>query len=179
MAHRPQIQCLPTRDCSGRQTAQPHGPRHTLPQHNLTGLDTRCLSTIVFTHTHHASAPLSMPHHYSPSPAPHLGAKCGAPRDFAQPVPKQARSDSRCFRCGGTSHLPSACTASVTGAGRHVCSVDLQSRSPNALVATNGKTFCFSWAAQGSCCYGAGCCNEHSCSLLGGAAHGVGICDQV
>ncbi|KAI0722654.1 hypothetical protein C8Q76DRAFT_670759 [Earliella scabrosa] len=104
--------------------------------HDLTGLDARCLTTVVMSFQAKATSTF-----LSAGTAVKRGATRDAP---TQPASKRPRTDSRCFRCGATGHLPSTCRADVTCAGRPVLSLDARSRSPNALVTADGKAVCFS-----------------------------------
>ncbi|KAF9259508.1 hypothetical protein L218DRAFT_661926 [Marasmius fiardii PR-910] len=89
---------------------------------------------------------------------------------------KRPRGPVLCFRCGTDGHLTADCTASVTKAGTNCATTVKQSRGRMALMAPNGKRFCFKWAQNSSCDYGNACLNYHGCSISNGSDHGAEDC---
>ena len=90
--------------------------------------------------------------------------------------PSAKRVRSCCFRCGGSSHLPQDCIAESTSAGRTPASIATNAKSKHALLAPNGKQYCFNFAQKSSCTFGINCINFHGCSLCNNATHGAGAC---
>ncbi|KAH9917378.1 uncharacterized protein BXZ73DRAFT_105540 [Epithele typhae] len=105
------------------------------------------------------------------------GTARAAPYDDAPR--KWARVESRCFRCGGTGHMPSACVAATTVTGRPTAPRLLGGRSPHALIAPDNTAFCFGFARGGNtrCAQGAACVNYHGCSICGDTRHGAAACN--
>ena len=142
---------------------------HSNLEHNLTGLDTAAL-TIAF----HRAATTQ----YQPSL--HPSAKRSAPSDFQTSPRKKSTyavaGSNNCFRCGFTGHLTSQCTATTTTTGRPVAPLASNGKSRNALAAPDGRHFCFNWANNSTCVFGADCRNVHSCSICGDSSHGAASC---
>jgi hypothetical protein len=87
-------------------------------------------------------------------------------------------SSNVCFRCGFTGHLPAACEARKTSAGKDTArrAPAGSAKSPHALLAPGGKQqFCFRWAQSSSCNFTA-CRNFHGCSICTSSDHGAGLC---
>lgn len=82
---------------------------------------------------------------------------------------------AHCFRCGGGGHFPGDCTASSTTSGRIPAALAKGDGNKHAMVAPNGKQYCFSFA-RGKCNAGDSCSNYHGCSVCGDANHGAGRC---
>ena len=87
-----------------------------------------------------------------------------------------AASNTHCFRCGRSGHLPSACRATTTITGRPAATIAGGTQSPNALADASGTPFCFLFARSSSCSR-ASCRYLHSCSICG-ADHGAGKCPR-
>jgi hypothetical protein len=96
--------------------------------------------------------------------------------DFDTRPAKKPRSESCCFRCGFTGHLPEACTAEKTRCGHPCAKLIKSSKSGNALAAPGGQAYCFAFA-RGTCQRPA-CGYIHGCSICGDKSgrHGAGRC---
>jgi hypothetical protein len=81
-----------------------------------------------------------------------------------------------CFRCGSSGHYPAKCSATVTSAGQPIAPLAPGSKHANALLAANGKQFCFRWASSSSCSQGSSCPGAHLCSICGNHSHGAARC---
>lgn len=93
---------------------------------------------------------------------------------------RPASSSSHCFRCGRAGHLPQACQASTTLAGRAVAAFSTTARSRNALAGPDGRSsVCFNFASTSSCSHGASCISYHGCTICGATDHGAGSCTHV
>jgi hypothetical protein len=132
------------------------------PSHDLSSLDAAALTII-------ATRPVT--HHVTPSSSP---LKRGLPSESFQAPKKRQRS--HCFRCGGADHFPGDCKADQTVAGKPTAALSPNGRSKNAMLAPNGKHFCFAWGRHSSCCFGEACSNFHGCSICGESNHGAGSC---
>ncbi|KAI1785444.1 hypothetical protein LXA43DRAFT_1038201, partial [Ganoderma leucocontextum] len=111
---------------------------------------------------------------------PHAQTKRYQPYDTSKRAEADT-SDKLCFRCGRTGHLPAACTAETTIANIPAATLDhtKNARSPHALVASDGRAYCFNWASRGACKNGRKCYNAHTCSICASTGHGAGSCDRV
>lgn len=87
-------------------------------------------------------------------------------------------TSGRCFRCGHQGHMPTDCTNETTTAGITSPSLSTSSRSRNALVAANGKPYCFAFARFGKCKFASNCHNHHACSICNEFSHGAGRCPR-
>ncbi len=149
-------------------------------QHDISTLDARCLSTIairaqIWLVQQHPTGQLF------PLATPDSGLTLGkrAPQHDQAPVqPKRARASGSCFRCRRADHLPTTCMATTTTAGKPALALDTNSRSPNALLTSDGRSVCFAWSARGHCRFGAQCHNNHSCSICGNQSHGASACNH-
>jgi len=139
---------------------------HSNLEHNLTGLDMAALM-IAF---HQASMK-----QYQPSS--HPSTKRSAPSDFQMSLRKKSAytpaGSNNCFCCGVTGHLMSQCTATTTITGRPVAPLAPNGKSRNALTTPDGCHFCFNWASNSTCTFGADCHNVHSCSICSNSTHGA------
>jgi hypothetical protein len=133
------------------------------PTHDLSTLDIAAL-TIIATRpvVHNLSLPTSS------------SLKRSSPSDNSLQPKKRQRS--HCFRCGGPDHFPADCKAELTVSGRPVAKLTPSAKSKHAMLAPNGKQFCFSWARNSSCGFGTACINFHGCSICGESSHGAGSC---
>jgi hypothetical protein len=134
------------------------------PSHDLSSLDLAALTIIATRPVMNISMPPS-----SSSP------KRSAPSDNSSQAPRK-RQRSHCFRCGGPDHFPADCKAELTVSGRPAAKLVPTAKSKHAMLAPNGKQFCFSWARHASCSYGSACANFHGCSICGDLSHGAGGC---
>ena len=133
------------------------------PAHDLSSMDLTALTII-------ATCPV-----VSTAGPPLLSPKRGIPSDaLAQPPCK--RQHSHCFCCGGPDHFPANCQAEVTATGKSIAKLAPTAKSKHAMLATNGKQFCFSWARSSSCSFGSSCSNFHGCSICSEVSHGAGGC---
>lgn len=84
----------------------------------------------------------------------------------------------RCFRCGHAGHIVVGCSNKTTVAGKAVAELApaQSARSPNALVAKDGRVYCFKWASGSACAAGGQCPNVHACSICEATTHGAGRC---
>jgi hypothetical protein len=89
---------------------------------------------------------------------------------------KKRQSQSCCFRCGLSGHMPGDCRANTTTAGKTAAAIAKGAKSRHGLLAPNGQQFCFNWARASSCAHGNQCSNYHGCSLCGEKGHGAGRC---
>lgn len=99
-------------------------------------------------------------------------------QDTELPTPHKRIASAHCFRCGGGGHFPGDCTASSTVSGRIPAALAKGPGNKHAMLAPNGKQFCFSFA-RGRCSAGDSCSNSHACSICGDANHGAGRCKSV
>jgi hypothetical protein len=134
------------------------------PLHDLSTLDIAALTIIATRPVVHS---LSLPSSSSP--------KRSLPADSLSNSPKK-RQHSHCFRCGGPDHFPADCKADLTTSGRPVAKLAPSAKSKHAMLAPNGRQFCFSWAQNSSCSFGGACTNFHACSICGDSSHGAGNC---
>jgi hypothetical protein len=135
------------------------------PVHDLSTLDIAVLAII-------ATRPS-----VKPMPQPFLSASPSKrPFQYDHPTTPRKRSKHLCFRCGGAGHLPADCKADVTTAGKKTAPIMSSSKSGNALLAPNGKQFCFNWSRNSSCHFADACTGFHGCSLCGESNHGAGSC---
>jgi hypothetical protein len=132
------------------------------PSHDLSSLDNSALTVIA---TRAAISP-------SPAPSP---TKRPAPSEGSFHPPKK-RQRSHCFRCGASGHFPADCKAEQTVSGRPTAKLAPSSKSKHAMLAPNGKQFCFTWSRSSSCTFGDSCTNFHGCSICGESNHGAGSC---
>ena len=141
------------------------------PTHDISMLDLIAL-TLIATRPHGgiplSSIPLSKPGS-SPlkRPSTHSDNQMG---------PSAKRVRSCCFRCRGSSHLPQDCVAESTSAGHTPTFIVTNAKSKHALLAPNGKQYCFNFAQKSSCTFGNNCINFHGCSLCNNATHGASAC---
>jgi len=133
------------------------------PSHDLGSLDVAALTLIATRPVPHLVIPSSSP---SKRSLPSEGLSQGA----------RKRQRSHCFRCGGLDHFPSECKADQTLSGKPAAAVSPNGKSKNAMLAPNGKYFCFGWARNNSCRFGEACTNFHGCSICGESNHGAGSC---
>jgi hypothetical protein len=105
------------------------------PSHDLSSLDTSAL-TVIATRIA-ISQPLAVA---SSSPV-----KRAAPSEGSFQPPKK-RQRSHCLRCGATGHFPADCKAEQTTSGKPTAKLAPNSKSKHAILAPNGKQFCFTWA---------------------------------
>ena len=134
------------------------------PSHDLSSLNLAALTII----TMHPSMNISIP----PSAS---SPKHGSPSDSSLWAPRK-HQQSHCFRCGGQDHFPADCKAELTVSGRTTAKLVPTAKSKHAMLAPNGKQFCFSWAQHTSCSYSSACANFHRCSICGDLNHGAGSC---
>ncbi|KAJ8091993.1 hypothetical protein AAF712_009174 [Marasmius tenuissimus] len=102
-------------------------------------------------------------------------------RRFSSAVTDSAsvkRARSSCFRCGGTGHITTDCTASTTKAGNQCLQVQ-KANGKASLVSAAGRQLCFRWTQQSQCRFGGNCTNAHTCSICGSAEHGAAACNQI
>ena len=133
------------------------------PSHDLSSLDMAALTLI-------ATRPVM--HYIATSSSP---SKRSLPADAPSQVARN-RQRSHCFRYGGLDHFPFKCKADQTLCGKPTAAVSPNGKSKNAMLAPNGKYFCFGWARNNSCCFGDACMNFHGCSICGELNHGAGSC---
>ena len=133
------------------------------PSHDLSSLDLAALTII-------ATRPAA--HHVPPSSSP---SKRSFPTEASSQTSKK-RQRTYCFRCGGPDHFPAECKADQTAAGRPAATVAPNAKSKHAMLAPNGKHFCFGWARNSSCRFRDACSNFHGCSICGESSHGAGSC---
>jgi hypothetical protein len=134
------------------------------PSHDLSSLDLAALTII-------ATRPIVYHHNPPPSSSP----KRSTPPDSLPQTPRK-RHRAHCFRCGGPDHLPADCKADVTVSGKPTAKLAPSAKSKHALLAPNGKQFCFTWARNSSCSFSNTCTNAHCCSICGEPGHGAGSC---
>lgn len=149
------------------------------PTHDLSAYNDLLVSTIVSQISLRSSSVAAAATSYggtTPQPANPLKRARPSGETSALPLRKKLAGGHRCFRCGCTGHLPCNCTNTSTTAGRPCASLAPAARSPNALLATNGRQFCFSFACTSACSYGNTCTNHHGCSICTAADHGAGSC---
>lgn len=91
-------------------------------------------------------------------------------------IPRNQPS-GHCFRCGSTGHLPAACTASTTLAGKPTAPLMPNAKSNQALQAPDGSQYCFGFACRSSCRF-QNCAFAHSCSICRSASHGASRCSS-
>jgi hypothetical protein len=135
------------------------------PAHDLSGLDTAAL-TIIATRP----PPLSA--------IPLRTLKRPVSSDF-EVSPSKKKPQGLCFRCGLLGHLPADCRSDSTAAGKAPAALARGAKSIHALVAQDGRQFCFNFAKSSSCSFGATCTNFHGCSVCRSASHGAGSCKSV
>ena len=133
------------------------------PTHDLSMLDLAALTIIATRPVLSVSGP--------PSSSP----KRSLQSDSLSQAPRK-RQRSHCFRCGGPDHFPSECKAEITSAGKAVAKLAPSAKSKHAMLAANGRQFCFSWARSSTCNFGSACSNFHGCSICGETGHGAGGC---
>ena len=138
------------------------------PSHDLSVLDTTALMII--------ATRLSVQHTSTQPPSP---LKRGFSSDNLSSHPPKKRSRSYCFRCGVPGHFPADCKAEQTSSGKPTAPVISTACSKHAILAPNGKQFCFTFARNSSCNYGDSCSNFHGCSLCGDPSHGAGTCQTL
>jgi hypothetical protein len=134
------------------------------PSHDLSSLDLAALTIIATRPVLHSTSSLS-----SSSP------KRSSPSESSAQFPRK-RLRSHCSRCGGTDHFPADCKAEVTISGKPTAKLAPSTKSKHAMLAPNGKQFCFGWARSSSCSFGSNCANFHGCSICGESSHGAGSC---
>ena len=83
---------------------------------------------------------------------------------------------SHCFCCGGSDHLPADCKAEITITGKSTAKLAPSTKSKHAMLAPNGKPFCFHWACSSACSFSNTCSNFHGCSICDETSHGAGSC---
>lgn len=133
------------------------------PTHDISTLDTAAL-TVIATRPPPAIV-------FPPSPL-----KRSLPSDKQSSFPIKRVRSGCCFWCGNQGHLPHECVAESTTAGKPVAAIAPNAKSKNALLAPNGKTYCFNWTKSSSCPFGSSCTNFHGCSLCTNVNHGAGAC---
>ena len=145
------------------------------PRHDLSVCNTELLAAIVTEMQFQAA--LATP---APLPPGLVPAKCARDTQFVSTLArkKSVAPPQLCFRCGVTGHLPAACTSSTTTAGRPVAPIATGARSGNALLAPDGRQFCFNFAKMSLCTHGDSCRNAHACSLCADDAHGAAACPR-
>jgi hypothetical protein len=92
--------------------------------------------------------------------------KWSIPPDGLVQTPRK-RQRSHCFQCGGSGHFPVKCKAEQTVSGKPTTALVPNAKSKHAMLAPNGKQFCFGWAWNSSCTFGDTCSNFHGCSICG------------
>ena len=133
------------------------------PSHDLGSLDMAMLTLV-------ATRPVV--HHVNLVPSP---TKRSSPSDGPAQTPRK-RQCSHCFRCGGSRHFPADCKSEQTVSGKPTATLVPNAKSKHAMLAPNGKQFCFGWAWNSSCTFGDACSNFHGCSICGETNHGAGSC---
>ncbi|TFY61181.1 hypothetical protein EVJ58_g4672 [Rhodofomes roseus] len=150
------------------------------PTHDLSVYNDLLVSTIVNQISLRSLSAAAAATTAASSVAPQAANPLKRPRlqvdSVAQPPRKKIAGSHRCFRCGCTGHLPGNCTSTTTAAGRPCASLAPAARSPNALLATDGRQYCFSFARASACSYGASCTHHHGCSVCAALDHGAGSC---
>lgn len=137
------------------------------PLHDLRSLDISALTLITTRPSSSSnSAPQTFPS-ASKRPNPSQQEHSSSPRKKQKPF---------CFRCGAAGHFPADCEAETTSAGKPTARVTSTPKSKHALLASNGKQYCFNWSRASSCSYGSACTNLHECSLCGEPNHGAASC---
>ncbi|KAG1893433.1 uncharacterized protein F5891DRAFT_985868 [Suillus fuscotomentosus] len=139
---------------------------HANYDHNLAGLDVAALTM----------SNNKVAHQPSQTQAPVPSNKRPAPNDFAAAPRKKPHTQSCCFRCGGSNHLPGDCSAQFTAAGKPVAAIASNAKSKHALASADGRHYCFNWASSSNCSFGGACKNLHTCSICGDTSHGAGTC---
>jgi hypothetical protein len=134
------------------------------PSHDLSSLDLAALTII-------ATRPVV--HTYNPPPS---SSPKRALVSENSSYPPRKRQRAHCFRCGGPDHFPAECKADVTTSGKPTAKLAPNAKSKHAMLAPNGKQFCFAWARNSSCNFGSTCTNFHGCSICGELSHGAGGC---
>lgn len=134
------------------------------PSHDLSSLDVAALTLL-------ATRPVSQLI-ISPVSSP---TKRSLPSDSLAQSPKK-RLRSHCFRCGVSGHFPADCKADETTSGKPTAALAPSGKSKHAMLAPNGKQFCFSWACNSSCQFGNSCTNFHGCSICGDPSHSARPC---
>ena len=157
------LACLHTWDTVMDYNIQQHDTVALNPMHDLSTLDLAAL-TIIATHP-----VLSIS-----GPSSSLSKHSLQSDSTSQPPHK--RQHSHCFQCGGPDHFPSECKAEFTSAGKAVAKLAPSAKSKHAMLAANGKQFCFSWAYTSTCNFSSACSNFHGCSICGETGHGAGGC---
>jgi hypothetical protein len=134
------------------------------PSHDLGSLDLAALTII-------ATRPVT----YSVTPPTSSSPKRNLPSDNSTQTPRK-RQRAHCFRCGRPDHFPADCKAELTVSGKPTAKLAPTAKSKHAMLAPNGKQFCFGWARLSSCNFGDACTNFHGCSICGESGHGAGSC---
>ncbi len=151
--------------------------------HDIAPLDHLALSLITAgaAALHRSNAgPGDLGGHHSHNTHP-LALKRGAPAHSQAHGPsKRARTGAtqKCFRCGSSGHMPADCRNQTTSAGKPVAKLDTSSErtSPHALIAPDGRAYCYPFARSSSCHWQHNCKFYHGCSLCRANSHGALSC---
>ena len=164
---------------------------HVNPRHDLSTLDTQCLtlttSRLIIetagTLQHHGASSSSNHSHQGPASAHGSPTKRSAPDSgFSSNGYRNAKhqklGNNMCFRCGFAGHLPADCKAESTSAGKATARIAAGARSKHALMGPNNRMYCYNWARESTCTFGSNCVNAHACSICEDQTHGAKTCPR-
>ncbi|KAJ7814995.1 hypothetical protein B0H13DRAFT_2463472, partial [Mycena leptocephala] len=150
------------------------------PSHDISTTDMACLTLCIHEASRHSS--------YSSAGSNASGQRFKRPLndevdDVGQQRPPHSKKQrlvlNHCFRCGGTGHLPAACQAETTVAGKSCAQIITGNpRFKHNLRAQNGREYCFRFAASSKCPATASCQYFHACSVCHNRGHGANLCPQ-
>ena len=156
------LRCSHNWDTAMEYDVQQHEVAALNPSYDLSSLDLVALTII-------ATCPAV--HHVPLSSSP---LKWSFPTEASSQTSKKCQR-TYCFWCGGPDHFPAECKAEQTAAGKPAAAVAPNTKSKHAMLAPNGKHFCFRWA-RNSCHFRDACSNFHGCSICGESSHSAGSC---